>query len=102
MIIILIVNEISPVHLTGAFGSCHQLMITLAIVITYFIGFILPKSGQKIEVYQNNLTWKLGMAFPGFMSIIQILLMLTVYTLDSPSYYCGKDEEKAKFNNLAL
>jgi hypothetical protein len=61
---------------------------------TYFLGFILPKKGEKIEVYQNNFTWKIGMAFPGIMSIIQVLLMMTVFTLDSPSYYCGKDEEK--------
>jgi len=37
-----LVNEITPKHLTGMFGSCHQLFITIAILFSSIIGIFLP------------------------------------------------------------
>lgn len=89
-----LVNEISPTHLTGALGSLHQLLITLAIVITYLIGITLPKQGLEYDKYSNNITWRIGMLIPGILSLIQIILMLFLYKFDSPVYYLSEKQNK--------
>ena len=86
----LLVNEIAPKHLTGTFGSCHQLLLTFAIVITYFIGLILPDGSA--EELRGSMSWRVAMAMPAILAMIQVLLLLTVYRKDTPTFYCNNDK----------
>lgn len=82
------INEVSPTHLTGVFGSCHQLFVTFAIVITSIIGLVLPE-GSPHEL-QQSMSWRLAFGFPAILSAIQVLLIIFVFTDDSPVYYASK------------
>ena len=82
------INEISPSHLTGMFGSCHQLFVTFAIVITSIIGLVLPE-GDPHEL-KESISWRLAFGFPAVLSVAQVLLVLFVYTDDSPTFYASK------------
>ena len=83
-----IVNEITPKRFSGAFGSCHQLFLTFAIVITYLIGMLLPSSDADADMVRSSSGWRVAMAMPGILAAIQVLLLIFVYKLDSPTYYC--------------
>ncbi|MGL5389772.1 MAG: sugar porter family MFS transporter [Serratia sp. (in: enterobacteria)] len=95
------INEISPKHLTGAFGSCHQLCITFAILIVSIFGLGLPTlSNQEVR---DHLSWRFGYAGPFFLSLIQVILILTVYRYESAVHYLSKgDEENAKLSLQAI
>ena len=83
------ISEIVPSNLSGIFGSCHQLFLTFAIVVTSIIGLMLP----KVDVHtnpkdiQNSLSWRLAFGAPLIFCALQVLLLATVYTYDSPAYY---------------
>lgn len=85
------INEIAPTHLTGALGSCHQLFLCFAIVITYLIGSILPKEGDPEEL-RKTFGWRLGMGIPAIIAIIQSLLLLFVFKYESPAHYSAKGQ----------
>jgi hypothetical protein len=71
--------------LTGAFGTAHQLLLTAAIVLTYFIGTLLP-TGSAPEL-QQSMSWRVAMGVPGMFAIVQVLLLLIVYRSESPFFY---------------
>jgi len=87
------INEVTPDHLTGAFGSGHQLCITFAIIITYVIGLALPTG--TAEELRSNLAWRVTMAIPGMIVLAQTLLLLFVFTDDSPAIYASQGRFKA-------
>ena len=89
------INEISPKHLTGMFGACHNLCIALSCVISSAIGMCLPDLTN--EEARSYYLWRISYATPLLLSFIQVILMLTVYRHESPYFYIYKnDEENAK------
>ena len=88
---VIVVNEIAPKHLTGLFGSCHQLFLTFAIMITSVIGICLPRDLGK-EGLRSSLIWRFGYAGPLFLSIPQVLLLYFVYKYESPIFYILNDD----------
>ena len=69
----------------GTFGSFNQVGISIAIFICYCIGtqFI---TGTPEELSKYYL-WRLAMALPGILSIIQGLLLIFVFKYDSTQHY---------------
>ncbi|MGL5385959.1 MAG: sugar porter family MFS transporter [Serratia sp. (in: enterobacteria)] len=89
------INEISPKHLTGTFGSCHQLCVTIASLVAAIIGLTLPTLTN--DEARDHLSWRFAYSGPFFLSVIQVILILTVYRYESAVHYLSKgDEETAK------
>ena len=89
------INEISPKHLTGMFGACHNLCIALSCVISSAIGMGLPDLTN--EEARSYYLWRISYAAPLLLSFIQVILILTIYRHESPFFYIYKnDEENAK------
>ena len=57
------INEIAPKYYTGMFGTCHQLCITLASLITASIAMSLPKMTDNEEA-RSSIYWRLGYGGP--------------------------------------
>lgn len=81
----LIVNEIAPIHLTGALGSVHQLLITFSTVIAYLFG--LRESG--------DFYWRIAFGLPLILCCLQALSFLIIYRMEPPPFLIslGKDED---------
>lgn len=75
------------------FGSCHQLFVTFASIIISVIGMTLPND-IKIGEPSISLLWRFGYAGPLAFSIIQVILLFTVYKYESPSYYAINGKEQ--------
>ena len=76
-----IVTEISPKHLTWMFGACHQLCITFAMLITSIIGWAIPV-GTYRDI-RNYFAWRLAYAGQCALSIVQVILLLTLFEVES-------------------
>ncbi|VDN52181.1 unnamed protein product [Dracunculus medinensis] len=81
-------TEISPINLRGTLGSAHQLFITIAILVSQFIG--LPSVLGSVE------NWPLVFAF----TIVPAILQLCLFSIcpESPKYnlIVKKRSEQAK------
>ena len=85
------INEIAPKHYTGMFGTCHQLCITIATLITATIGVTLPKLSN--EETRSSPIWRLGYGAPLIFSLVQSILLFTIYKYESPLSYIYKDDK---------
>lgn len=97
----LFVTEIAPKQIAGPLGTANQMMAMLGVSVAYAIGFIVPLSDDP-----NALTtgmWRFVLAFPGVITLAQLLLVLLVFTYDTPYYYeIQQDREnyRAVLNNI--
>lgn len=94
-IVPLFIIEISPIHLKGTNGTSIQLGITTGILLAYLMGYTAPDFEPNIESNVNyclnyhakETYWRAILAFPFIISLLQTLLLLFVYKLDTPKYY---------------
>ena len=101
----IMINEISPTSLSGMLGSIVQIQFTFGFLIAYAFGLLVPyqtKSDgtENLEIYTSGI-WKLIFVFPGIVALLQILLLLTIYKDDTPTYYRQK-EDNEKFSSTLL
>jgi len=79
-------------------------LLTFAIVGVYFVGTLLPAAKDlSPKEIRNSLSWRIAIAVPAFLSIIQTILLCAVYRTDSPAYYASKgnwDEAKAALEQI--
>lgn len=106
-IVPLFVIEISPIKLKGTNGTFIQLAVTTGILLSYIMGSTSPSYDPPSNYYSNsnychdykkkNHEWRLILAFPIILSLIQILLLIFVFKHDTPKYYwIIQNFEKAK------
>ena len=98
----IMINEISPTSLSGMLGSIVQIQFTFGFLIAYAFGLHVPyqtKSDgtENLEIYTSEI-WKLIFVFPGIVALLQMLLLLTIYKDDTPTYYRQK-EDNEKFSS---
>jgi MFS family permease len=92
-IVPLFVIEISPILLKGTNGSFIQLGVTSGILLAYLMGSTAPNyesplDGEHCDNYDGGGNyWRLILAFPFIPSLIQIILLIFVFKLDTPKYY---------------
>eukprot|EP00826_Nyctotherus_ovalis_P035502 TRINITY_DN3054_c0_g7_i1.p1 TRINITY_DN3054_c0_g7~~TRINITY_DN3054_c0_g7_i1.p1 ORF type:complete len:305 (+),score=34.99 TRINITY_DN3054_c0_g7_i1:448-1362(+) len=84
-----VVNEIAPKHLTGMFGACHQLFLSLATMLTALVGMSLTVE-EDHERQRESWSWRLAYAGPLLFSSLQMLLLALVYKFESPLFYAGR------------
>ena len=87
---------LAPKSISGPLGISNQLMAMIGITISYFVGFKVPV--QDDESALTTGIWRLIFLLPGVITFIQFLLMLFVFTYDSPYYY---ESQRDKINYRA-
>lgn len=82
----LYISEISPANLRGGLVSLNQLMITIGIVVSYIVDYLLTLGG-------NEWRWMFGLgALPGF-----VLLLAMIFLPETPRWLVTKGKhEKAR------
>ncbi|CDW77776.1 sugar transporter family protein [Stylonychia lemnae] len=94
------INEAAPTELKGPLGAVTQILITVGIMIAFFLGIPIPKfdyvtigdvskyviaGGAKASFVSDNY-WRVMFALPIAFSIIQIILLLTVFNYETPKF----------------
>ena len=87
------ISEICPPELTGPLGIINQFMVCFGILLSYIVGIIFVPYPGNLEK-ANSKIWRLVFGFPLIFIVIQVLLLLFVFRLDSPKYYRQKREEE--------
>lgn len=82
----LFVNEVAPVDISGALGAMNQIMITLGILWSSIAGFFVPITTDE-QILRNDHTWQLLFLVPAVVSVIQVSLLVFVFSYDSPTFY---------------
>lgn len=88
----------APKHLTGLFGSCHQLLLCFAIVISALIGLGLPDiSTLSTADVRKSASWRFGYGGCFAFSIVQCVLLVLVYNYETPSFYVNNGDDNMVF-----
>lgn len=97
------INEISPEVSRARFGCAIQMTIGIGIAVIYGVGvgFNMGPDNMEgkelVEYLTYGFLWRFASAIPSFLAVIQCILLLTFFTLDSPQYYIEQNnDEKAK------
>ena len=95
----LIINEISPLELSGAVGTYTQLNILLGV----FFGCISPYILLKITGDSSGWAyWYLVFGLPQVVILIQAIVLLIVYPYETPKYHLTLGEEEEAKNLIAV
>jgi len=73
------------------FGACHQLFLTFATIITAVVGMSLRVEEDYIKQRQNW-AWRLAYAGPLFFSLLQMTMLVLLYTFESPLFYVSNQD----------
>ncbi|CAI2367973.1 unnamed protein product [Moneuplotes crassus] len=99
-------SETSLVKLAGPIGGLNQVMVTVGIMVGYFFGFLAPlkldlENNPNPTVKTTN-SWRFVFMIPAFVAIIQSLLLIIVFTDDTPKYYrlIGKERHARRIELL--
>lgn len=74
------IAEISSPKLKGVFGNCNQLLLTLGILLTYFLGI-------NFKHYQFSYS-DIALVAAGFVALFEILML---FTYETPRWLFGKN-----------
>jgi hypothetical protein len=67
------------------------------------VGLLLPVNDEA-ETLREGITWRLAIGLPAILAIVQSILLIFVFTYDSPNFYSDKGDEinvYKIFNELA-
>lgn len=91
------INEISPLELTGTFGTFSSSFIALGIIVTNILAIFVNDWDENFKVISE--IWRLVFGFPLITGTLQMVLLLFVFKDETPRYYLekGRDEEAKEF-----
>lgn len=109
--LISIVNEVAPTELKGPLGAVTQILITVGIMISFFLGIpvpdfvwvptldgdrLLPKDGGSFE---SDNYWRLLFSLPIAFSLFQSIMLMTVFNYETPKFL-KQTNQHAQLNKL--
>ena len=94
----LMLNEISPLQIRGKITTLVQVQVSTGLLVATLFGLGLPSPSEQQYKSPESQFWKLNLTFPLILQVIQIMLMLTVFRMDTPAFYfqTGKYEQAQK------
>ena len=91
------ITEVSPESLLGPLGCLNQLNLVAGLILATGIAFIMPLPDDNEALTTGR--WRIIFILPGIFSAIQILLFLTLYRYDTPTFY-KKIGAMKKYNKI--
>jgi MFS family permease len=84
------ISEFVPYEITGSSGAIYEVHFCIGLLISYLIGFGLP-----YEQTADNHYWRFMVGFPIIFCLINIFVLLFVFTYDTPRYlYINKNNKE--------
>ncbi|OEH78842.1 facilitative glucose [Cyclospora cayetanensis] len=85
------ISEFTPDRSRGFYGTLHQLLITVGILVATLLGlaFGSPPADNDFTyevTFFQKFWWRFMLAFPALVSVVAILLLWLVYTTESPHF----------------
>lgn len=83
------INELTPVELRGPFGTATQILMNSGILISNLVGLPFPDSNDnpyRPGTFINDNYWRVVIALPIPMALIQSLLLMTVFNYETPRF----------------
>lgn len=93
------IAEFTPDSTRGFYGTLHQLMITIGILLSTVFGLAFGAAPAdtnldfEISLFQQ-VWWRFIFGFPAVIALAGILLLWLVYTTESPHYLVEKGQKK--------
>ena len=81
-IIPLYINELAPLEISGVMGTFFQFFINMGILVSYLMGLGIPDDSDTYDL--DNSWWRFVFAFPIITCILRVILLIFVYTFDTP------------------
>ena len=91
----LYINEIVPYDLTVYFGSFCQIIFSVGIFFSYFLGIFLPDN-----LSHGPYIWKIILGFPVLVCLLRLFLTLFFLNVESPLYLLSKNKINECNNTL--
>jgi len=88
----MMIKEYTPMKIAGIFGSFHQLIITIGILIPMLIALWKPSDDK----YETTQFWRVMFGMPIVFSLIQIFLLFAFYRFDTPKYLISVDQSEGR------
>jgi hypothetical protein len=93
----MIVNEVAPTELKGPLGALTQILVTVGIMISFFLGIPIPDivhleafdryiPDPPKATFESDNYWRLMFALPIGFSLIQGVLFLTAFNYETPKF----------------
>ncbi|KAL8442305.1 hypothetical protein Emag_006548 [Eimeria magna] len=85
------ISEFTPDSSRGFYGTLHQLLVTIGILVATLLGLALgtpPGDSDlnfKVSLFQQ-VWWRFMLAFPALVAVAAILLLWLVYSTESPHF----------------
>lgn len=93
------ISETSPVEVKGPAGALTQIFITFGILLAFCIGLGIGDVDQDdYDSFEIQSYWYIVFTVPLGFSLIQVLLLLCVFTHDTPVVL----KQKGKFDELKV
>lgn len=96
----LFITECSPPEVAGSLGAINQFMVTAGIMVAYMFGFVIPyehkpndKSVNNEEINETQV-YRMVILVHALISIVQVALVLFVFTKDTPKFYRQVNNEQ--------
>lgn len=83
-------SEVAPVEISGTLGTLNQFNAVTGILVANSLSFLVPYP-QNFEAGTLKI-WRLLFAFPALIALLQLLLLIFVFKLDTPNYYKSLDD----------
>jgi SP family sugar:H+ symporter-like MFS transporter len=84
------VSEFVPYEITGSSGAIYEMHFCIGIMLSYLLGFGLPQTQTVDDNY-----WRFMVSVPLLFCIINIIILLFVFTYDTPRYlYLNKNDKE--------
>lgn len=94
------ISEVAPIEINGPAGTISQIMICFGILLTSTIRLYMDiDTTHPYNFIQDEKCVSMIFLFPIFLSLTQILLMISIFNFDSP-YMHKLRNEKGKLNDL--
>ena len=88
------INETVPGELSGQFGIMTNGFISTGIMLSFFLGAVLPEDEAD---YEDSEGWRIIFAMPSIIAFIQIVLFLFIFKQEPITFCIGNDRnEEAK------
>jgi len=83
------INELTPVELRGLLGSATQILMNSGILLSNLVGLPFPDNNEnpyKPGTFVNDNYWRVVIALPIPLALIQSILLMTVFNYETPRF----------------
>lgn len=83
----LMLNEISPLAVRGKITTLVQVQVSTGLLAATLFGLGLPSPNEQQYKSPESQFWRVNLGFPLALQAIQVVLVLSIFRMDTPAFY---------------